>query len=291
MPSFHSRPLHESLEEYGRGIAGGLLFSLPLLYTMEVWWSGFLIESSRLLAGLFLTYGLLLAYNRFAGMRPGTWAADILIDSVEELGLGIVLSALVLFVLGRITFETPSHEVLGKIVVETMVVAIGASVGTAQLGAKQAKEEEEDSPSGEAESREKEDAETQSPFHGQLLLGFCGAVLFAANIAPTEEVVLIAAEASPGRLLALTGLSLLIGAIILYYSGFIGAQPLIRGNDWSEMVMEITASYVIALIASAILLWFFGRFDGESFTTMLGQTVVLGFVAMLGASAGRVLIQ
>jgi hypothetical protein len=31
------RSTGESLREYGRGVAGGLLFSLPLLYTVEVW--------------------------------------------------------------------------------------------------------------------------------------------------------------------------------------------------------------------------------------------------------------
>ncbi|MDQ3135846.1 MAG: TIGR02587 family membrane protein, partial [Acidobacteriota bacterium] len=34
------RPIKKSLQEYARGVAGGLLFSLPLLYTMEVWWMG-----------------------------------------------------------------------------------------------------------------------------------------------------------------------------------------------------------------------------------------------------------
>jgi len=33
----HHRSTAESLQEYGRGIAGGLMFSIPLLYTMEVW--------------------------------------------------------------------------------------------------------------------------------------------------------------------------------------------------------------------------------------------------------------
>jgi hypothetical protein len=42
------RPVHKSLQEYARGIAGGLLFSLPLIYTMEVWWAGFTSHPMRL---------------------------------------------------------------------------------------------------------------------------------------------------------------------------------------------------------------------------------------------------
>ena len=44
------RTVGESFREYGRGIAGGLLFSLPLLYTMEVWFAGFLMPPHRQLA-------------------------------------------------------------------------------------------------------------------------------------------------------------------------------------------------------------------------------------------------
>ena len=46
-PSSDERPIAKSLQEYGRGIAGGMLFSLPLLYTMEVWWAGFSIHPWR----------------------------------------------------------------------------------------------------------------------------------------------------------------------------------------------------------------------------------------------------
>jgi uncharacterized membrane protein len=47
----------------------------------------------------------------------------------------------------------------------------------------------------------------------------------------------------------------------------------------------------VALVASAWLLWFFGRFDDASIALVVGQTVVLGFAATLGASAGRLLLQ
>jgi uncharacterized membrane protein len=50
-------------------------------------------------------------------------------------------------------------------------------------------------------------------------------------------------------------------------------------------------TYGIALISAALILWFFGRFDGEALITCLAQTVVLGVSATLGASAGRLLLQ
>ena len=46
-----------------------------------------------------------------------------------------------------------------------------------------------------------------------------------------------------------------------------------------------------ALLVAAGLLWFYGRFTDITILAMCTQTVVLGFAAMLGASAGRLLLQ
>ena len=129
---------------------------------------------------------LLLGYNRYAGLRRDTSMTEVAIDSVEEMGIGLFLAALVLFLLGRITLEMPFSEIAGVIVVEAMTVAIGVSVGTAQLGAG-GKEDE-----GMGESSDKNEIH----FGAQIVFAFCGAVLFAANLAPTEEIVIIGIQTS-----------------------------------------------------------------------------------------------
>src|SRR5215207_4903510 len=88
------RTVTQSLREYGRGVAGGLLFSLPLLYTMEVWWAGFTSHPFRLAAYVAATFALLLGYNYFAGLRRDSCFSEVVIDSVEELGLGILVALL-----------------------------------------------------------------------------------------------------------------------------------------------------------------------------------------------------
>lgn len=82
------------MEEYGRGLAGGLLFSLPLLYTMEMWWAGFSVSPKGMLLYVALTFTLLLGYNRYAGMRRDSSWVEVAIDSIEEMGIGLVLAAL-----------------------------------------------------------------------------------------------------------------------------------------------------------------------------------------------------
>jgi len=141
------RPAHpstgESLREYARGLAGGLLFSLPILYTMEMWWTGFLATPLRLLAGVVVTFCLLILYNLFAGLREDASFSEVAIDSVEEMGLGLAAASLLLFLLGRISLSMEPLEIVGKIVAEGLVMSIGVSIGTAQFG-KQVKPEEGD---------------------------------------------------------------------------------------------------------------------------------------------------
>ena len=102
---------------------------------MEVWWAGFTSHPWRLAAYVAATFALLLGYNYFVGLRRDTCFSEVVIDSVEEMGLGILVALLILWLLGRVTSAMPLEEAAGKVVIEAMTVAVGVSVGTAQLGA------------------------------------------------------------------------------------------------------------------------------------------------------------
>lgn len=271
----------KSLREYARGMAGGLMFSLPLLYTMEVWWAGFVADPMRLVIYVAATFILLLGYNHYAGLHHDASWQEVAIDSVEEMGLGLVLAASVLFLLGQLEGDMHAYEIIGKVTVEAMTVAIGISVGTSQLGGGDDQE-----PKGGAEASAKEEV----TFGGQVVIAACGAMLFAANIAPTEEIVMIASEARIVNILGLAALSLLLTALILYYIEFTGSGTFVRSSGWVSVVIGTAVTYAVALVISAAVLWFFGRLD-EALITCVAQTVVLGLAATLGASAGRLLLQ
>lgn len=271
------RTTGESLREYGRGVAGGLLFSLPLLYTAEVWTAGSTMESPRQLAYVVVTFVLLLGYNRYAGLHPDTGWTEVAIDSVEELGLGLLLSAMILYTLGRIGPHQHVDEIVGSVIVEAMTIAIGVSVGTAQLGG--------------AEPGPGKAGDKTVTFGGQLVLGCCGAVLFAANVAPTEEIVVLGSAMSPLRLIGVMLISFFLGATILHYSDFRGAQRSVRADTMGAELRGTVVTYGVALAVSATALWIFGRMDDVGLNTIVGQTVVLALPATLGASAGRLLLQ
>jgi putative integral membrane protein (TIGR02587 family) len=226
---------------------------------------------------------LLLGYNRFAGLRRDAKLAEVAIDSVEEMGLGLLLSASLLLLLGRIHAALPINEIMGQIVIEAMPVAIGISVGTAQLGGGDGQQDDSGMEGGEDRYL--------TPGLGQAMIALCGAVLFASNVAPTEEVMMLAVESSPWHILAMAIVSIILGALILNFSEFRGAQQFARAGNTLELVGGIAQTYATALFASAVLLWFFGRFDGASLPVCVAQTVVLGLAATLGASAGRLLLQ
>lgn len=289
------RSLTKSLQEYLRGIAGGLLFSLPLLYTMEVWWAGFTTHPLRLLIYILATFTLLLGYNRYAGLRRSASPVEVAIDSVEEMGIGLVMSAIILWLLGQINADMPPSEIICKIIIEAMTVAIGVSIGTAQLGGGEGEQQDDKGMKGQDSFSSSSPVpfltENQDDFSGQLALASCGAVLFAANVAPTEEIIQIAIETSPWKLLGLALLSMLLGTMILFYSDFTGAQSLSQTRGVKTVLFGTVVTYAIALVVSAAILWFFGRFDGTAPIVCLAQTVVLGVAATLGASAGRLLLQ
>lgn len=284
----------KTLKEFGRGIIGGLLFSLPLVYTMEVWWTGFNAPASFQLTCVLVTYLLLLGYNRYAGMEEDSSFREICWESVEEIGLAFIVSFLFLLLIGRIDFGMSLDEITGKVIVESMIVAIGISVGTAQLGSngENGSDPEEESGSGESSESEKKDEkskEKDSPNFKRAVLSLCGAVLFASSVAPTEEILMIAVSVDDVELLLMVISTLILGGIIIYFSEFKGA-PKDRPGVF-RILLDLALMYTIAMLVSFSFLWFFGRIQDYSFYIVVAQMVVLAIPAAIGASAGRFLIQ
>jgi putative integral membrane protein (TIGR02587 family) len=246
---------------------------------MEVWQAGFSMPLYRQLVYVLLALVLLLGYNRFAGLHPDSTWAEIAIDSIEEMGIGLLVSAAVLLLIGRITPGQDAGEIVGRIVVEAVTVAIGVSVGTAQLG------EDPDEPKTGLEN------DGGWSLGGQLTLAACGAILFAANVAPTEEIVMIGVELPGYQLAALGVTTIIVGALVLYFSDFYGARRWVRAEGFVSVIRGSVITYAVGLVSAAGILWIFGRFDGAGAAAIVGQTVALGVAATIGASAGRLLLQ
>jgi len=172
----------------------------------------------------------------------------------------------------------PPDLALRMIVLSGLLAAIGVSVGTAQLG---------NSNEGEEVSSEQQ----RDGLLSNMALGACGSVLIGGNVAPTQEVELLAATINPWQSLGLVAFSLTISAIIGYYSDFTGTAPLDQRPSFPRIAAEISLTYATTLLVSGALLWFFGRFDGAPLLQIVREIVVLSVVGSLGASAGKLLLK
>lgn len=281
-----NKPLKESIEEYARGIIGGLLFSFPLLYTMEVWETAYLVQPFHLIIIVLATFLLLLGYNRYAGMHPDTSWKNVAIDSFEEIGIGLLLSFIFLLMLNRIQIgTTPLDEIMGKVIIEAMFVSIGVSIGTAQLGSS-------DGERGKDATPEKEQKDSiRSGRSAMVVLALCGSIVVGGSVAPTEEVLLIALQAKPVHVFFMAVASLALSMAVFYFSNFKGTDHQEKNPTPYEMIFDICLIYITALVASAFVLWYFRGFADLSPWNIISQCVVLGVIASMGASAGRLLIK
>src|SRR5690606_30839814 len=77
--------------DFGRAAGGALLFSLPMLMTMELWQLGFYLGPARLLALLVSALPLLVFLSRYIGFeRTRGWRDDVL-DALIALGTAAVV--------------------------------------------------------------------------------------------------------------------------------------------------------------------------------------------------------
>ena len=104
-------------------------------------------------------------------------------------------------------------------------------------------------------------------------------------------MLLIAVEAKAYHILVIAIASILLSLIVCYFSDFKGIDRPDDQPTLYDIVFETCLTYCTALIASAFVIWYFFGFSDTAVWNILAQCVVLGLIASLGASAGRLLIK
>jgi putative integral membrane protein (TIGR02587 family) len=258
-----------------RAVAGALLFGLPVFMTMEMWRLGFTIQPFRLALFLGLSVPLLACLSYMAGFRRDTGWLDAIVDGLVAWLVGAVTAAGALALLGVITPDMSLSELAGKLILLSVPAAIGAALATSQLGGDRNDEEED-----------------RESYVGELFLMLAGALYFAFNIAPTDEVPLIAVRQTSAwlaMLLVLVSLVVLHGFV--YGVDFRGGHGVRPGRRALGELFGLTLpGYVIALLASAYILWTFGRLEGLDSGAMLHVVLVLALPASVGAAAARLIL-
>lgn len=265
--------------DLARGFGGALVFSVPALMTMEMWWLGFYQNGYRLALFVALTIPLLTGLSYFEGFEDTFTVKDDILDTFAALAVGFVAAALLLLLFGVLSTEMSADEIIGKIAIQTVVAALGAMFAESLLG------------TGDSEAKEHNSEKLRhTSYFGQIFLMIVGAILLSMTLAATEEMILIAYQMTEWHAIALVLFTLAI------MHGFVYAVKHQRGETAShESFMSVFArftvvGYAVALLVSAYILWTFGRMDGTGTEETVKAVVVLGFPAALGASASRLIL-
>jgi putative integral membrane protein (TIGR02587 family) len=280
-----------------RAASGGLLFGAPLLFTMEVWWTGRHTTPAQMLVVLGLLSVPVLALNRTTGFRRSrdVRLRDAVADTIEALAVGIVVSAVVLVCIREITVDMSLATALGKVVYETVPFCLGVGLARHFLhGGRNQSNDDEDGDGDDGSERGDSSAESgRRNLHPTLTdLGatIVGATFISLSIAPTDEVPLIASAMTPVWLLVLVLFTLLTCYGIVFVAEFHGQETRhTQEGLFQRPITETVMSYLVALAVAAMLLWLFQRGTRLSFD-LLTRTVVLGFPAAVGGAAGRLAV-
>lgn len=272
-----------------RAVSGGLLFGIPLLFTMEVWWTATSAGPGPMVAVLAVTFVVVVLLNRTSGFRSAkdVRLADAAMDGVEAVALAIVAVLALLLVLQEVTLDTPMREALGKTIYEAMPFGIGIGLAHHFLRRGRSSGDEDDGEVTPAAAAGRLGA-TAADVGATVI----GAVFVAFNIAPTDEVPMLSATMAPASLAAVVAVSLVASFCIVFVAGFSNEeQRHAQQGILQHPVTETVACYLIALLVSAAMLWFFQRLDLTApWSATLRDVVVLGLPASVGGAAGRLAV-
>jgi putative integral membrane protein (TIGR02587 family) len=273
------------LEDFAHGAAGGFLFGVPLLFTMEMWFTGTTISMTH--AGLLVAltvfisaiFVITIGFRETGSPRP----RDVMSETIDAVGISLVVTVVCLLMLGRITQDTPLDVLLGRIAIELLPVSLGVAIANHILprqGSRQGDEEDRD-----AQLR-------INPTIRDLVAATAGALLLSLNIAPTDEVIILASELDEVRLVALMIFSLLVTYMIVFEAEFGGQRKRHSTRGVLQRpITETVVAYLVALAVCAGTMYLVGALSNDlAFGTILSRTIVLGFPGALGAAAGRLAV-
>lgn len=260
-------------KDLARAFGGALLFSLPLLMTMEMWWFGFILEPGRLAVFLLAALPLLLGLAFYAGFSAEhRGLGHALLDTLVALAVGFLTAAAVLGLLGVLEGGAPARQIAGQLTLQAVAGAMGALLAGRQLSA----------------GRDEIGDEAEATYPGELFLMVAGALFLILNLAPTEEMVLIAYRMSPIHVIALLLASIVLLHAVVYSIGFAGQEE--QGRPVTAFFHYTLPGYALVLLVALYVLWVFGRTDGQGPGETLDAMVVLAFPGSLGAAAARLLV-
>jgi putative integral membrane protein (TIGR02587 family) len=271
--------LRNELNEQGRGMAGALIvLGISFVFTNEAWWLAIQLPAVELVAVVCGGLALVVPIVRSVGFRSDdaedgsrTDETPLYIVFGELLFQSLLVAYVTLFLLGLVTPDQSISTVVRMGLVFVVPLAFGAALANELL-------------SGEQEEL------SEAGFPRDLGVFALGAIFFSAPIAPTEEIVSIAARVSWAKVGATLAFSLVSTFLILHVLEFRGQSERLQNRSLSMQVAQACMVYLIGTVVAVVLLQTVGVASGQPLSDWVRQSVVLAFPSTIGASAARVVL-
>lgn len=272
-----------------RAASGSLLFSLPMLLTMEMWSLGATADPVRMGVLHLMTLPTLFGLAKFSGFEEPIGVVGTLVDALVAYAVGWSVSVLILLVMSLINFrEMAFGEIFGVIAIQTVPASIGAVLAASQLGNRDESETSEDS---NADDDSDASVYSTKAYFRELFIMAAGALFLALNVAPTEEMVLIAYRMTAWHALVLSFASIAVMHAFVFAVKFRGQEAIPEDHSaWSVFLRFTIPGYAIALLVSLFCLWSFGSTTETGAEEVAMASAVLGLPAAVGASAARLIL-
>ncbi len=272
-----------------RGLTGGFLLGTPLMYTMETWFLGQTVSMVQAMLFLAIAYGINLGFVTFAGFRQEeAGSTHPFADALEATALAIVAASATLALLHQIHGELPLGTIVGRIAVLTMPVSFGVAIANHLLAGQ-----------GSNTPEEGERPIARTPGQAMTILlevgaAAAGALLLSLNIAPTEEIPMLATEVPVLYLPLIILFSLGLSYAIVFEAGFGGQEHRSQSiGPFHRPLTETVLAYITSLLVCVFVLRLFGQFEfgsGYEWIEIYTQVILLGLPASVGAAAGRLAV-
>jgi putative integral membrane protein (TIGR02587 family) len=259
-----------------RAFGGALIFSLPMLMTMEMWHLGFYIDPLRLALLLLIFFPLLIVLSHRFGFEDTVRWLDDALDAFVAYAVGFITAGIILLLFAVIYVDMSLAEIISKISVQAVPASIGAMLAQSQFG---------------RQNPRKQRQEQQARYSSELFLMVIGALFLSFNVAPTEEIVLISYQITRWHAIGLAVMSIIMMHAFVYAVEFRG-QAVIPPHIsfWSIFLRFTIVGYAVVLLVSLYILWTFNEIDEMSMERVIMAVLVLGFPAAIGAAAARLIL-
>lgn len=290
---FYRPAVQQEINDLIRGVSGGFLFGIPLLYTMEVWWIGSSVNPVIMLITIAVTFVVVFALNLTEGFRKsrGTTLHQVIDDTIDAIAIGMLSATLMLVLLREITLDTQLRETLGKIIFEGVPFALGVALSSQFLRPSDQRTDIDEhgiKTPPKALQRffpENNLNETLADIGAALV----GSLIVAFSIAPTDEVPKLVGAVQGPWLLSMVLISVAISYMIVFQANFAGqSERQMQSGPFQSPLSETIVAYLVSLGTAALMLVFFQAISWHTpWDVAFRHILILGLPSTIGGAAGR----